>query len=240
LDELPNSSCYWALPGELLTAGVVTLALALAGTAAIDGPAPLSVCRHCRLPFSFGCHRSKLRWPVSYSLVVVSIADSLPLPLAFAMLSACSLFSCRDDALHWTWLPVLSTPWLIPIGLWSILLFRRAFSPVLLTPSALEANALTDHLLRFTTLAIATLIATPMVVTSSRIIRGISGTVHLLGSFGQFSCFGSGTPATSCHAKSCLNRDGCCCYQVVGLLFSPVHLFWPATLLSHVSLLQYV
>jgi hypothetical protein len=97
------------------------------GITAIDDvflPVPLFI---CRLPYSFCC------LPLLWLSMVFAIAPAvnglllpcflnrglLPLPLAFAILSAC-LFSCRDDALHWAWLPVLSTPWLIPTLLQSM------------------------------------------------------------------------------------------------------------------------
>jgi hypothetical protein len=57
LDELPNSSCYWALPGELLIVAVPRLT----GTAAIDDVLPVPLSTLVDLPFSFGCHRSGCR-----------------------------------------------------------------------------------------------------------------------------------------------------------------------------------
>jgi hypothetical protein len=69
--------------------------------------------------------------------------------------------------------------------------------------------------------AIATTVDCCVSVSSSCYIlfRGcVSGAVHFLGSIGQFACFVPATPAMSCHAKSCLNRDSFDCYRVVGLL----------------------
>jgi hypothetical protein len=106
LDELPNASCYWALPGELLSVagnlrpqcGLATYGFA--GIAAINDvlPAPLSI---FRLPFSVVTPLSLI------ADLAIGSRDTFDL---FTLL----LFSCRDDALHWVWLPVLSTPWLIP------------------------------------------------------------------------------------------------------------------------------
>jgi hypothetical protein len=112
LDELPNSSCYWALPVELLTAGVVMLAvwpghLAFAGVvvdvssnvssgAIVDSCRPSICVAVAPAALCSGC-RQQLVTPL-LSLINRGL---LPLPLAFATLLTCS-FSCCDDAMHWT------------------------------------------------------------------------------------------------------------------------------------------
>jgi hypothetical protein len=146
-------------------------------------PAPLSTL--VDLPFSFGC-LPLLRLSMVLTIApavngvfvtpLLSIADLLP--LAFAMLSNCSLFSCRDDALQWSSSGALTS---------------------------LADSVRSVYVPTGCTLAL---------LFCYRCLRSMP--------IQQINCFGSGTPAIVCHAKSCLNRDGCCCYRVVGRLYSPV------------------
>jgi hypothetical protein len=94
------------------------LALAFAGILAdVFLPVPLSM---FRLPFSV-CYRSGCYAPAVDGVVVTPLLSSINRGLVCHChwLSRCfRLFSCHDGALYWT-LSVLSTPWLIPFGLFN-------------------------------------------------------------------------------------------------------------------------
>jgi hypothetical protein len=76
----------------------------------------------------------------------------------------------------------------------------------------------TDHLLRF-----RCAIGSGRLISSYEVLRlclvaGCTQCLLFIVAFQQIACVVPATPAISCHAKSCLNRDDCCCYRVVGLL----------------------